>query len=143
MWLPRGLVAVGLTGEFGGMGDVFAGLIAAEARGGEDFGGVGEIERVEGAADALHGGEIGFGEHFGHVLLFVFTDAMLAGDGAAGGDAEIEDFGGESLRGDLLAGDALIVEDEWVEVAVASVKDVGDAKAGSFAEGIDFAEDFG
>src|SRR5579859_2815332 len=35
----------------------------------------------------VHGGEVGFGEHFGHHFLFVFADAVLAGDGAAGGDA--------------------------------------------------------
>src|SRR5437899_3046516 len=71
--------AVGLAGEFGGVRDVFAGFFAAEAGGGEDFGGLSEVEWVEGATDALHGGEVGFGEHFGHAVLFVFADDMFAG----------------------------------------------------------------
>ena len=93
------------------MGDVFARFFAAEARRWEDFSRVGELQRVEGAADSLHGGEVGFGEHFGHGVFFVLADAVFAGDGAAGGDAEVEDFGGEGFGGVLLAGDARVVED--------------------------------
>lgn len=48
------------------MGGVFAGFFAAEAGSWENFCGIGELEGIEGAADALHGGEVGFGEHFGH-----------------------------------------------------------------------------
>ena len=66
---------------------------------------------------------------------------MFTGDGAAGGDAEVEDFGGERFGGVLLTGDACIVEDEWVEVAVAGVEDVGDADACGCAEARDFAHD--
>jgi len=67
---------------------------------------------------------------------------VFAGDGAAGGDAEVEDFGGESFGGVLLAGDAGVVEDERMEVAVAGVEDVGDADACCGAEARDFAHDF-
>ena len=38
------------------MRDVFAGFFAAEAGSRKNFGGIAEIEGVEGAADALHGG---------------------------------------------------------------------------------------
>src|ERR1700721_1802700 len=88
------LEAVGGAGEFGRMGDVFAGFFAAEAGSWKNFSGIAEIKRVEGAADALHGGEVGFGEHFGHGVFFVLAAAVFAGDGAAGGDAEVEVFGG-------------------------------------------------
>ena len=74
------------------MRDVFAGFFAAEARGGKNFSGIAELQRVEGAADALHGGQVGFGEHFGHGVFFVLADAVFACDGAAGGDAEVENF---------------------------------------------------
>ena len=89
----------------------------------------------------MHGGQVGFGEHFGHGVFFVLADAVFAGDGAAGGDAEVEDFGGERFGGVLLAGDARVVEDERVEVAVAGVEDVGDADACCGAEAGDFAHD--
>ena len=121
------------------MGDVFAGFFAAEAGSWKNFSGIAEIKRIEGAADSLHGGEVGFGEHFGHGVFFVLADAMFASDGAAGGDAEIEDFGGEGFGGVLLAGDARVVEDERVEVAVAGVEDVGDANACCGAKARNFA----
>src|SRR5580658_1713596 len=135
------LEAVGGAGEFAWMRDVLAGFFAAEAWSGENFGGIAEIERVEGAADALHGGQIGFGEHFGHGVFFVLAYAVFAGDGAAGGDTEVEYFGGEGFGGVLLAGDAGVVEDERMEVAVAGVEDVGDADACGGAEAGNFAHD--
>jgi len=93
------------------MGSVFAGFFAAEAWCGKNFCGIAQLQWVEGAADALHGGQVGFGEHFGHGVFFVLADAVFAGDGAAGGDAEVEDFGGEGFGGVLLTGDACVVED--------------------------------
>ena len=122
---------------------VLAGFFTAEARRWEDFSGIAEIERVEGAADALHGGQVGFGEHFGHGVFFVLADAVFAGDGATGGDAEVEDLGGQGLGGVLLAGDACVVEDEGMEVAIAGVEDVGDADACFGAEAGNFAHDLG
>src|SRR5580693_3466740 len=68
---------------------------------------------------------------------------MFAGDRAAGGDAEVEDFGGEGFGGVLLAGDARVVEDKRVKVAVAGVEDVGDANACCDAEARNFAHDLG
>jgi len=92
------------------MGNVFAGLFAAEAWRGKNFSGIAELEGVKGAAASLHGGQVGFGEHFGHGVFFVLAYAVFAGDGASGGDAEVEDFGGERFGGVLLAGDACVVE---------------------------------
>ena len=123
------------------MRGVLAGFFAAEARSGEHFGGIGKLERVEGAADAVHGVEVGLGEHLGHHLLFLLADAVLAGDGAAGVDAHFEDARGERFGGVLLAGDAAVVEDHGMQVAVAGVKDVGHAQAGFAAMRVDFVED--
>jgi hypothetical protein len=50
------LEAVGGAGEFGGMRGVLAGFFAAEAWRWEHFSGIAELQRVEGAADSLHGG---------------------------------------------------------------------------------------
>ena len=46
---------------------------------------------------------------------------------------------GEFFGGVFLAGDAAVVEDERMEVAVAGVKDVGDAQAAGLAQAFDFA----
>ena len=121
------------------MGGVGAGLFAAEAGGGEDFCGIGKLERVEGGADALHGGEVWLGKHFGHGAFFVFADAVFAGDGAAGFDAKFENFCGESFGGFFLAGNAAVVENERMEIAVTGVENVGDAESGFAAEARDFA----
>src|SRR5277367_524654 len=47
---------VGGAGEFCGMGFVFAGFFAAEAWRWKNLRGIRKLQRVEGGADALHGG---------------------------------------------------------------------------------------
>ena len=122
------------------MRDVLAWLLTAQTWSGEDFCGIAELQWVECAADALHGGQVGFSEHFGHHFLFVFADAVLAGDGAARGDADFEDEIGEGFGGVFLAGDAAVVENHGMEIAVAGMEDVGDAEAGFAAEFFDLGE---
>src|SRR6188472_3661099 len=68
--------------------------LAAQPRGREDLAGVGQVRRVERAAQRLHGVEVVVGEHPRHVLRLVHADAVLAGDGPAVLDAEVEDRGG-------------------------------------------------
>ena len=80
------------------------------------------------APDALHQREIVRREHRRHVLRLVRADAVLAGQRAARLDAV-----GEDLRGDLgrlvrLARNPLVVTDQRMQIAVAGVKDVADAK---------------
>src|SRR5580692_1435144 len=135
--------AVGGAGDFRRMRDVFARFFAAEAGRGKNFGGIAKLERVEGATHSLHGGEVGFGEHFGHGVFLVLAYAVFAGDGAAGGDAEVEDLGRKGFGGVLLARDARVEEDERVEIAVAGMEDVGDADACGGAEAPDFAHNLG
>src|SRR3546814_10551746 len=59
---------------------------------------------------------------------------MLAGQHAADLDAELQDVGAEVLRLLQLARLVGVVEDERMQVAVAGVKDVGDAQAVARAE---------
>ena len=70
----------------------------------------------------------GVGVHVGHAALLLAADAVLAGDGAAGVDADLEDAHGEVDGAFFFAGVVGAVEDDGVEVAVAGVEDVGDAK---------------
>ncbi len=93
------------------MRNVFARLFAAEVGRRENFCGIREIEGIEGAADALHGAQIGLAKHFGHHALFVFADTVFAGDGTASGETDFENFVGERLRGFGLAFDVAVVED--------------------------------
>src|SRR6202008_1660377 len=72
--------------------NVFAGPFATEARRGENFCWIRKLERIKGPADALHRGKIGLCKHFSHHALLLFADTVLAGDGAACGEAKFEDF---------------------------------------------------
>ncbi len=121
------------------MRNVFAGLLTAEARRGKNLCGIRKLQGIEGGADALHGGEIGFGKHFGHHALFFFADAVFAGDGAARGEAKVENFHRKRESAFFLAGNPAVVENEWVEIAVAGVKNIGDAQAGLLTEPRDFS----
>src|SRR5579863_5652856 len=105
---------------------VGAWYFAAETRGGIDFVGVAEVVGIDGTTNQLVGGEVGFGEHDKHVLFLFHAYAVLAGDAATVGDATANDFTGEFIGIVLLAGDALIVEHEWMEIAITSVEDIGD-----------------
>jgi len=54
----------------------------------------------------------GFGEHFGHHFLFVFANAVFAGDRAAGGNAQFENIVGEGFGRFFLAGNAAVVKNQ-------------------------------
>jgi hypothetical protein len=95
-------------------------------------------------ADGVHGGDVVGSEHVWEEGLFFESDAVFAGDAAAHGDAEAEDFCGGGFGAFEGAGFASIVHDEGVEVAVAGMEDIGDAElvaAGDFADAAEgFAE---
>ena len=130
------------AGGFDGMRDVGAArALAAEARCGEELLGVRDVVRIEGVAHAVHGGEVGFGEHVAHDALLLSADAVLAGDGAAGVDAELEDLVGEIECALLFAFVGAVVENHGMKVAVAGVEDVGDAQAGLGGHRLHLVED--
>ena len=107
-----------------------AGHLAAQPRGREDLAGVGDVVGVEGAADQLHRVQVVVGEHPRHVGGLVDADAVLAGDRAAGGDAEVEDRAADLLGRLAGALDRVVEQHEGVQVAVAGVEHVGDPDAG-------------
>src|SRR3546814_5305418 len=78
--------------------------------------------------------QVGLAEHRAHEIALLDADAMLAGQHAADLDAELQDVGAEVLRLLQLARLVGVVEDERMQVAVAGVKDVGDAQAVARAE---------
>ena len=101
------LEELGDAGGFEGVGGVGAGFFAAESGAGKSLSGLAMLCGIEGVADELHGVEVGLGEHVAHGLLLLAADAVLAGDGAAVVDAEVQDAVGEVERDLFLAGDGL------------------------------------
>src|SRR5215211_2499178 len=90
--------------------------------------------RIERAPQELHDVHVVIGEHLGHVLLLVLPDAVLPGERPAVLQAGEDDLAGQLLGLLGLAGGIVVVEDQWVEVAVAGVEDVGDPEAVLFAQ---------
>src|ERR671925_1708308 len=122
----RTLEALRESGDFERMRGVFAGFFAAQARSRKNLAGIRKLQRIEGAADALHGGEVRFGEHFGHHALFFFADAVFPGNGAASGKAEFQDFHRKRERSFFLPINAPVIKNQRMKISVARMKNVGD-----------------
>ena len=58
---------------------VFARCLATQPRPWENLGRVGKMQRIEGAAHALHGFQIRLRVHLWHHVFLLFTNTMLAG----------------------------------------------------------------
>src|SRR5579862_10071441 len=95
---------------------------------GELLAGVEQPIGIEGAFDAQLLIEIRFVEHRSHEIALLDADAVLAAQNAADLDAIAHDIGAAGLGGLELARLVRIVEDERMEIAVAGVKDIGDAQ---------------
>jgi hypothetical protein len=82
--------------------------------------------------------EVDLVEHFRHQVALLHPHSVLAGQHAADLDAEPQDVGAETLSLVELAGYVGVVENQRVQVAVAGVKDIGDAEPvflGEFTRG--------
>src|SRR5439155_21530952 len=108
--------------------DVQAAELGAAMKLREDLAGIEQRAGIEGAFDPLLLGEVGLVEHRRHQVALLDADAMLAGQHAADLDAQPQDVGAELLGALELARPIGVVEDERVEIAVAGMKDVGDAQ---------------
>src|SRR5262245_34199044 len=84
---------------------------------------------VEGAFEPLLLGEISLAEHRRHQVTLFDAHAMLAGEHAADLDAQPQDVGAERFGTLELVALVGIVEDERVQVAIASVKHIGDPQS--------------
>ena len=62
-------------------------------------------------------------------MIFLDTDAVFAGNRTAKRDRQFEDFGTEGFGPFPVAGLRSVVHDQWVQIAVAGVEDVGAAQA--------------
>ena len=107
---------------------------------GEDFAGIEGGIGIEGVVDAAHEIEVGIGEEERHEFRFFHANAVLAGERAADFDAIADDFCGGFESALELRGVAGIVENDGVQVAVASVENVTDLKAVLIADLPDAAQ---
>src|SRR5271170_1696231 len=94
----------------------------------EHLAGIEQSLLVEGAFDALLMLHVDLGEHHRHQVPLLDPDAMLAGEHAADLDAQLEDVGPKRLGALQLPRLIGIVKDKRVEIAVAGMEHVGDAK---------------
>src|SRR5436190_8367642 len=97
------------------------GLTALER---EDLGRVQQPLRIEHGLDSHLHDEIGLGELDVHQVALLDADAVLAGEAAAGGDAQLEDLMTRLLGPIGLRRIVGVKQDQGVQVAVAGVEDV-------------------
>jgi hypothetical protein len=83
---------------------------------------------VEGAFQPLLLVQIDLGKHLAHAVALLDADAMLARKHAAEIDAAAQDVGAERLRLLDLARLVGVMEDQPVQIAVAGMEDVGNAR---------------
>ena len=97
---------------------------------------------IEGEAHALHGVKVRGREHLQHVLRLVGADAVLAGDRAARLDAVLQNLSGD-LDGALrLAGHALVVANQRMQVAIAGMEHVANPQPRSYGQVANLPEHF-
>jgi hypothetical protein len=92
--------------------------------------GVGDAQRIEGGAQPRHAVHLVRVIHGGKVFELLDANAVLAGDRAAHLDAQLENAAGQRLGAREGSRLAAIKQDEWMEIAIAGVKDVCDAQPG-------------
>src|SRR5882672_6793954 len=109
--------------------NMHASELGAAMQGRNRLAGIEQAVLVERALDAVEGFEFRRLELDAHLVDLFHAHAVLAGDGAADLQAQLEYFGAESFRARELAGLVGVVEDERVQVAVAGVEYVGAAQA--------------
>src|SRR5262249_48626113 len=90
----------------------------------EDLPGVATAGRVERLLHALHAREVGIREDERHVVHLLEPDPVLARDRPAHVRADLEDLAAGVDHARLLAGLSRIVEDVWMQVAVAGMEHI-------------------
>src|SRR5207244_10021641 len=104
-----------------------AGLDAG-AGGGEHFAGAALSVGIKGRAQPGHHHQVLGREQLKHEVNFLDADAVLAGDAAAALEALLQNLATGGQDSAYLVGIALIEKRNRVNVAVAGVKDIADAK---------------
>ena len=100
--------------------------LGAPRQGGDGLAGVEQARRIKRRLDRGEGFDLGCAKLGAHLVDLFAPDAVLAGDRAADGDAQLQDRPAQDFGPLHLAVDAGVIEDQGVQIAVAGVKYVGD-----------------
>ena len=92
----------------------------------KDLARVEQAIRIESAFEALLVRQVALVEHRSHKVALFDADPVLTGQHATDLDAELEDIGTKGLGTLDLAGLVGVIENKWMEVAVAGMEDVRD-----------------
>src|SRR5687768_3346491 len=98
--------------------------LGATVQGGKHLAWVQKPRAVEGALHTLLLGEVRLREHLRHEVALFYPHPMLARQHASVLDAQSEDIGTESFRLLELVRIVRVVEDEWMQIAVARMKHI-------------------
>src|SRR6187455_2530471 len=109
----------------------------------KDFAWIAQAFRIERVPHRLHHVEAVLREHLRHELFLVGTDAVLTRDRSTGFDAVDQNLSRDPLRQLGLPFDALVVTDQRMQIAIAGVEHIPDAKTFALAERPDAPEHFG
>src|SRR3982074_2513833 len=108
--------------------DMHATEFGAAVQGRKHFSRIEQALRVERAFRPLLLVEIDLAEHLRHQVALLDADAMFAGQHAAEFDADPKDIRAKSLCPLHLTVLVGIVQNQWMQIAVAGMKHVGDAQ---------------
>src|SRR2546426_6262949 len=125
------------------MRTVDSGPVSAEAWSGKYFSWIEATLWIERATDSVHRLQVGLVEHLRHERSLVGAHAILSRDRSAETQTDAKNLASDVLGKLLLSRHFGVVENERMEIAIARVKDVCDAKSGLPRECLDVAEDFG
>ena len=94
--------------------------------------GLAGVQQLFGVKRLLHGMKLlqfGGVELHAHLVDFLQANAVFTGDGATHGNAQLKNFPAQLLGTFQFPGLVGIIEDQWMEVAIARVKDIADGQA--------------
>src|SRR5262245_24664904 len=117
-------------------------LLHATAAGGREHFVWAEIAAgIERVAEVFHGGQVGGREHLAHEADLFHADAVFAGDAATASQAFVENLVAGGQNPFYLFTVTLVEQQNRMDIAVASVKDIDDTDVVPCANLGDFSQD--
>ena len=101
-----------------------------------------DFMRIKDVPDIAHECHIGIAKHRREIMLLLQPDAMLAGYGASHFNAHFQDAPGQRFAPLQLSWHPSIIEDERVQIAIASMENIRHAEIELARDFADAAEGF-
>src|SRR6266571_3674324 len=99
-----------------------------------NFVGIAQVVRVNGTANQLLGCQVCLSKHDCHMCFLLHPYAVFSSDASAVSYAAANDLTRQFLCPMLFSCIPLIIEHQWMQVAIAGMEDIGDAQTVLFAE---------